>query len=222
MKKILLIAFIAMLTTITANAQTQLHDYDIDELRSSWQKTITVPVSQASVVEKLFLAWSKEFPNVFTEVFDKFKKTGKTTDIKINDCDYKFKLDFAPKNGFLSIDGDYSYICEVDGNYKKGDKITKEQILNAVYWNLTNGNKLFGVSFQIPGECFNNCMVAFYEYNVAQGTLSPRADIAKNVMKAVGDDTEIFVSLPKEGRDIRYFDYSDQKTKVIKWNGNGF
>ena len=63
MKKILAIALMTVFATITASAQ--MYDDYVDGLRDTWQKTITVPNSQAPVVEKLLLAWGKEFPNEF-------------------------------------------------------------------------------------------------------------------------------------------------------------
>ena len=79
-----------------------------------------------------------------------------------------------------------------------------------------------GISLYADGEVMANCAVFFYEYNASKGTLVPRADIVKNVMTIVGDDTEIFVKLPKTGRDLKYNDFSSETDKVIKWNGNGF
>ena len=213
MKRLLIIALLAAITTITASAQP--YDYDVDQLRDEWNKTITVPNSDAPIVEKLFQAWNKKFPTGFAEIFDTYKKTGKPGDDD-------FKVDYAPKNGFIEIFGEYYFIADVDGNYLKGDTITKNQICQAVYWNLPNGNKLFGVSVLVTGECFDNCAVFFYEYNAAKGTLAPRADIVKRVMDKVGDDTEIFVQLPKVGRDLRYNDFNSLNDKIIKWNGNGF
>ena len=54
MKKILAIALMTVFATITASAQ--MYDDYVDELRDTWQKTITVPNSQAPVVKKLLLA----------------------------------------------------------------------------------------------------------------------------------------------------------------------
>ena len=223
MKKIFTIALLAVFATITASAQ--MYDDYVDGLRDTWQKTITVPNSQAPVVEKLLLAWGKEFPNEFMEIFDTYKKTGDTK----NQGLYNYKVDYAPQNGFIEIYGSWSMIAEVDGNFAKGDTITREHILQAVYWNLPNGNKLFGVSIEIDGEIFANCAVMFYEYNAAKGKLTPRADVVKRIYgkmgisnPPVGDETEIFIKLPKVGRDIKYNDYSSGSEKIIKWNGNGF
>ena len=212
MKKILFIALLAVLAASTASAQ------DPEELRDTWQKTITVPNSQTTIVEKLFNAWGKVFPGSFVEIFDTYKKTGKTDNQGLSD----YKVDLAPKNGFIEIYGSWSMTVEEDCNFTKGDVVTREQILQAVYWNLPNGNKLFGVSIKSDGEIFADCTVMFYEYNVAKGTMTPRADIVKKVMTAIEDDTETFVKLPKEGRDLKYYDYSSGGDKAIKWNGNGF
>ncbi|MCR5453927.1 MAG: hypothetical protein K6F33_02950 [Bacteroidales bacterium] len=216
MKRLLIIAFLAVFSTITASAQT--YDYDVDELRDNWNKTISVPASDAPIVEKLFMAWSKEFPTTFAEILNTYKKTGKTD----NQGLYDYKVDYAPKNGFIEVYGTWSMISDVDGNYSKGDTITRNNILQAVYWNLQNGNKLFGVSIEADGECFANCAVFFYEYNVAKNVLTPRTDITKKVLSIFGEDQETFVQLPKVGRDIKYYDYSSDSDKVIKWNGNGF
>lgn len=223
MKRLLIIAFLAVFATITASAQT--YDYDVDELRDNWNKTISVPASDAPIVEKLFKAWSKEFPTTFAEIFNTYKKTGDTK----NQGLYDYKVDYAPKNGFIEVYGSWTMVAEVDGNFMKGDTITRENILHAVYWNLPSGNKLFGASIKVDGEVFANCAVFFYEYNATKGTLTPRADIVKRVYDKMGisyppegDEAEIFVKLPKVGRDIKYYDYESQGDKVIKWNGNGF
>ena len=220
MKKFLFIALLAVLAASTASAQT--YDDYVDDLRDNWQKTITVPASQATIVEKLFTAWGKEFPNTFVEIFDTYKKTGKTD----NQGLYDYKVDLAPKNGFIEIYGSWSITAEEDGNFKKGDVITKENILHAVYWNLPNGNKLFGVSVKVDGECLANCAVFFYEYNVSKNVLTPRADITNKIFGIIDEDTETFVQLPKVGRDIKYKGYDVKAEKmtdfVIKWNGNGF
>jgi hypothetical protein len=220
MKKILLIALLAVFATITASAQT--YDYDVDELRDNWEKTISVPASDAPIVEKLFKAWSKEFPTTFAEIFNTYKKTGDTK----NQSLYDYKVDYAPKNGFIEVYGSWSMIADEDCNFSKGDTITREDILQAVYWNLQNGNKLFGVSVKVDGEIFANCAVFFYEYNVAKNVLTPRTDITKKVLEIIGEDQETFVQLPKVGRDIKYqgYDYKAEKMTdmLIKWNGNGF
>ena len=212
MKRLLIIAILAVFAINVANAQSP------EELRESWKKTITVPTSQDPIVEKLFLAWGKEFPGTFVDIYNTYKKTGTTN----NQGLYDYKVDYAPKNGFIEIYGSWTMVSEVDGNFSKGDTITRENILHAVYWNLTNGNKLFGVSIEMDGEIFDDCTVMFYEYNANKGTLTPRADITNKVLGIVGEDTEVFIKLPKEGRDIKYYDYSSNGDKVIKWNGNGF
>ena len=216
MKKIFIIAMLALLSANIASAQFG------DDIRDSWQKTITVPNSQAAIVEKLFTSWGKVFPGCYVEAFDKFKKTGKADKVEIYGNPLNFQVDFAPKNGFLELNGTYTYIYEgEDANYQHGDTITKSHILTAVYWNLPNGNKLFGISIIDSGEVFEECALAFYEYNAAKGTMTPRADIVKKVMTKIDNDTEIFIHLPKEGRDLKYYDYASEGFKVIKWNGNG-
>lgn len=223
MKRLLIIAFLAIITAINASAQD--YDWDVDNLRDNWNKAISVPASDAPIVEKLFQAWSKEFPTTFAEIFNTYKKTGKTD----NQGLYDYKVDYAPKNGFIEVYGSWSMIADEDCNFSKGDTITREDILQAVYWNLPSGNKLFGISIEVDGEIFANCAVMFYEYNAAKNVLTPRIDVVKRVYDQMGisyppegGDAETFVKLPKVGRDIKYYDYESNGDKVIKWNGNGF
>ena len=116
-------------------------------------------------------------------------------------------------------------IAQVDANFRKGDTIVRKHILNAAYWNLPSGNKLFGISIEDDGEIFAECALAFYEYDVNKGTLSPSPQMVKKVMAIVNDDPETFIILPKEGRDLKYLDFNphgDITYKTIKWKGKGF
>lgn len=217
MKKLALLAILAVVLGYTAKAQ------DVEEFREHWQKTITVPASQTTTIEKLFTAWGKQFPGQYVDAFNKFKKTGKADKIEVYENNFSnFKVDLAPKNGYIGISAADTTIAEVDGNFRKGDTIVREQILNAAYWNLDNGNILFGISMETDGEIFPECALAFYEYDVKKGTLSPRPKIVQKVMAIIDNDTEIFIKLPKEGRDLKYYDYSIDGYKTIKWKGNGF
>ena len=201
----------------TAKAQ------DAEEFREKWQKTITVSESQTTTIEKLFTAWGKQLPGQYVDAFNKFKKTGKADKIEAYENLFRdFKVDLAPKNGYIEISAADTMIAEVDGNFRKGDTIVRVHILNAAYWNLPNGNKLFGISIEDDGEIFAECALAFYEYDVNKGTLSPRPKMVQKVMAIVNDDTETFIKLPKEGRDLNYYDYSIDGYKTIKWKGNGF
>ena len=215
MKKALIIAIIVVFATSVAIAQEA---YDVKE---TWQKTITVPASQASTIEKLFTAWGQEFPGAYVNAFNKFKKTGKADKIEIFEgVEMDFNVDFAPKDGYLEING-VQVFSFTDGDYT--EEIERAHILQAVYWSLPNGNKLFGVSIKDDGEVFPECALALYEYDAAKGTLTPRPKIVQKVMDVINDDEDTFLMLPKEGRDLHYIDYLDDgKLKTIKWTGNGF
>ena len=217
MKKILFIAFLAVFAAITASAQNagQLQDNWYEHLQDNWQKTITVPNSQASTIEKLFSAWGKEFPNCFVDAYNKFKKTGEADNIKINDkYEEDFDVELAPKNGYLEL---------------RMPMVEPNDFVTAVYWNLPTGNKLFAVSVQIGKDVevhadskFSDLyyyILAFYEYDIKKGILTPRPEISK---KLLGITKYEYVSLPKEGRDVGYYDKKTDEYKVIKWNGNGF
>ena len=214
MKKALLIAILAVFATCFANAQ------QAEEVKGTWQKTITVPDSQASTIEKLFTAWGKEFPGIYVDAFNKFKATGKADKIAIYDDIMDFDVEFAPKNGYLEINGSHIFTITQDGIT---EEFSRNHILAATYWSLPNGNKLFGVSINDDGEVFAECALVFYEYDVAKGTLTPRPKIVQKVMDFINDDEDTFVILPKEGRDLQYIDnLSGGKPKTIKWTGNGF
>lgn len=214
MKKALFIAILAVSAVNVANAQ------NADEIKESWQKTINVPASDAPVIEKLFTAWASEFPGSYVDAFNKFKQTGKADKIEVYEgFETDYKVNFLPKSGYLEIDGSYVLSISIDGIT---DQIEKSHILTAVYWNLKNGNKLFAVSINDDGEIFPECALAFYEYDANKGTLSPRPKIVKNVLDIIDDDEDTFVILPKEGKDLKYYDFRTESEKTIKWNGNGF
>ena len=209
MKKILFIALLAVFAASTASAQ------DTRKVKDTWEKTITVPNSQATIIEKLFTAWGKEFPGSFVDAFNKFKKTGKADKITVSEkegvesCVMDFNVDLAPKNGYLEM----------------YEKVENGAHLTAVYWNLQNGNKLFGIFLNDSFLCDDSEEITilyekalmFYEYDAAQGTLTPRPEISKKVL-SVAD----YPRLPKEGRDIKYWDNKTNSNQKLKWNGNGF
>lgn len=216
MKKYLFIMAV-LLVGATAYAQ------DAEEVKETWQKTITVPASQASTIEKLFTAWGKAFPGKYVDAFNKFKKTGKADKVEVfEDFFMDFKVDLAPKNGFLEISTADTMIATENANFSIGDTVIRVNILTAVYWNLPNGNQLFGVSIDDDGEIFPVCALAFYEYDAKKGTLSPRPKIVQKVLDIIDDDEDTFVLLPKEGKDLKFYDFRTGGMKNIKWTGNGF
>ena len=86
MKKYLFL-MVALLVGVAANAQNAY------ELKESWQKTVTVPASEAPMIEKLFTAWGTEFPGMYVNAFNKFKETGKAKHIEIYEDAYAdFKM----------------------------------------------------------------------------------------------------------------------------------
>lgn len=217
MKKFVFFAIMAAFITNIANAQ------EADEFRENWQQTIAVPDSQASTIEKLFTAWGEVFPGKYVNAFNKFKESGKAENIEVFEDFYvDFQIDFTPKNGYLEIDGSFVISYPIEDNPEYTEEFEKTHILSAVYWSLQNGNKLFAVSIHDDGEIFAECAIAFYEYDAKKGTLTPRTQTTKKVLDIIGD-TETFVILPKEGRNLHYIDYSDEgRQKTIKWTGNGF
>ena len=217
MKKVLFIAILVVFAANVANAQ------EAGVVKESWQKTITVPASQASTIEQLFRAWGNAFPGAYVNAFNKFMETGKADKIEVFEDFYMdFKVDFAPKNGYIEISTADTMIATENANFSIGDTIVRSNILAAVYWNLKNGNKLFAVSINDDGEIFPECALAFYEYDAAKGTLSPCPKMVKKVLDIIDDDEDTFVILPKQGRDLKFYDFRTDGEKTIKWNGNGF
>lgn len=216
MKKYLFI-LVALLIGVAAMAQ------EADEVKESWQKTIAVPTSEAPLIEKLFTAWGSEFPGKYVEAFNNFKRAGDAGYIEIYEDFYvDFMVDFAPKKGYIEIDGSYTISIPVEGNAEYTEDIKKTHLLTAVYWNLKNGNKLFAISINDDGEIFPECALAFYEYDANKGTLTPRPEITQKVFDIIDDDEDTFVILPKEGKDLKYYDFRTDKEMTVKWNGNGF
>ncbi|MBQ1697452.1 MAG: hypothetical protein II075_06180 [Bacteroidales bacterium] len=198
MKKFLLIAAAALIGFNAAEAQ------DPKDISKTWEKTITVPTSQATIVEKLFTAWGKQFPGDYVDAFIDFKKNPTW----YTSGSGPYLIDFAPKNGYLNITA----------------TVQLELALTAVYWNLPNGNKLFGVTInecreagEGPDDVECDFSLAFYEYDVKKGTMTPRADVVKKVLSVTNCP-----NLPKEGRDIEYWDEKSESHKKLKWTGNGF
>lgn len=194
----------ALLVGVAANAQNAF------DVKDTWQKTILVPTSEAPIIEKLFTAWGAEFPGMYVDAF--LNKDAKAD----------FKVELAPKNGYIEISTADTMIATENANFSIGDTIIRRNILTAVYWNLKSGNKLFAVSINDDGEIFPECALAFYEYDAAKGTLSPRPKIVKKVMDIIDDDEDTFVILPKQGKDLQFYDFRTGGMKTIKWNGNGF
>lgn len=207
----------ALLVGVAANAQNAF------DVKDTWQKTILVPTSEAPIIEKLFTAWGAAFPGMYVNAFNKNKETGKAKHVEIYEDAYAdFTVEFAPKNGYIEISTADTMIATENANFSIGDTIIRRNILTAVYWNLKSGNKLFAVSINDDGEIFPECALAFYEYDVEKGTLSPRPKIVKKVLDIIDDDEDTFVILPKQGKDLQFYDFRTGGMKTIKWNGNGF
>ena len=148
----------ALLVGVAAYAQNA---YDVKE---TWQKTVNVPTSEAPLIEKLFTAWGAEFPGMYVDAFNKYKETGKAKHIEIYEDAYAdFKVECAPKNGYIEISTADTMIATENANFSIGDTIIRRNILTAVYWNLKSGNKLFAVSINDDGEIFPECALAFYD-----------------------------------------------------------
>jgi len=215
MKKFLFIALLAVFAASTASAQGWFGESD-----EEYEVTITVPPSQSTIIEKLFTAWGKKFPGRFVEAYHVSKKTGETENVRVvdvNDSDSYFKVDCSPKNGFIETSV-IDTTTDVNGYYTNLYTCS----LTAVYWNLPNGNKLFGVCFNYDGPDIHDCDVGFYEYNADKGVMTPNTAVTDKVREIIGSP-KYFVQLPKIGRDIEYYDPNDTTTKkTIKWNGNGF
>ena len=165
MKKILIITFLAVFAACTANAQNVL------QIEESWQKTITVPESQDPLIEKLFTAWGKEFPGVYVNAFKQYKETGKAKNVEYVGEKFNFKVIYMPKKGEIYMSSDTLH--------------SHSYLLQAYYWDLRNGNKLFGVSVF---ENFGSSAWAFYEYNATNGTLTPRPDLVNKLRGIIGED----------------------------------
>ena len=118
MKKFLFIAFIAIFAAITASAQNVL------QIEESWQKTITVPESKDPLIDRLFTAWGKEFPGLYVNAFKQYKETGKAKNIEFGGEKYNFKIDYAPKFGYLEMFADTIN--------------TQKYTLIATYWDLNS------------------------------------------------------------------------------------
>lgn len=165
MKKILSIAILAVFAVCTASAQSP------ETLWNTWQKTITVPESQDPLIDRLFTAWGKEFPGVYINVFNQYKATGKTKNVEIGGEKLNFKVAYKPKTGDFHMFSDTLH--------------SHDYYLEASYWDLNNGNKLFGISVY---EDRSVSAWAFYEYNSAKGTLSPRPDLVNKLRELIGEE----------------------------------
>ena len=165
MKKFLFIAFIAIFAAITASAQNVL------QIEESWQKTITVPESKDPLIDRLFTAWGKEFPGLYVNAFKQYKETGKAKNIEFGGEKYNFKIDYAPKFGYLEMFADTIN--------------TQKYTLIATYWDLNNGNKLFGVTIFAKDS---EGALAYYEYSSAKGTLTPRPELVNKTWEINGEE----------------------------------
>ena len=181
MKKSLFIAFIAIFAAITANAQNVL------QIEESWQKTITVPESKDPLIDRLFTAWGKEFPGLYVNAFKQYKETGKAKNIEFGGEKYNFKIDYAPKFGYLEMFADTIN--------------TQKYTLIATYWDLNNGNKLFGVTIFAKDS---EGALAYYEYSSAKGTLTPRPELVNKTWDINGEEDAkgTFVAFCKEFNTI--------------------
>lgn len=211
MKKILTLVAAVFLTIAAAtaqddfSAQIRAHEQSIRNLQTTWATTIPVNGTQTAMIDRLLLAWAAKNPVPWIKYYQEYLEAPVNFNSEI------VNIDYAPKNGYLSVRALSQYNNDLD----------------ACYWNLANGNKLLGIYLLACHEVdesdpsanpkFDDVLM-FYEYDVQKKQLTPRPEMAARVTKQVGKNA---ISLPKQGRDITYYDFKVGATKTIKWN-NGF
>ena len=191
-----------------------LEDVSIEEsiaIEKSWQKTITVPESQDPLIEKLFTAWCKECPSWYTEAFNKYQETGKAKPFVWNG----YQMDYSC-NKYLEINS-IDILC----SYKDFRSVKYAYTLYTSIWTLKNGNPLFSIF--VGEDVFIN-MLAFYEYNAAKGTLTPRPDIADKVWNLVGDNNKnrTYIYIKSNSYNVEFFDHNTKQRNKIQWDINEF
>lgn len=195
MKKTIIIA-IALTTAFVSAAQKNL---TIDQVYDRWGKH-TLKSSDAKVTS---------FVKAFNSVLPTYSATEFLREAALPEAKRNFLVTVNNKVGYAS--------------FAEGSDDRSSESMTARVWNRPDGHKLFAIVFsQLTSK--QQTFALFYDYNPANGSLTPDYDYLK-YFKVSSGNSLFSINLPTEGNNLVVREYFMNwwmgLQHIYKWNGNG-
>ena len=203
MKKCFLMAFITLISSMTAIGQDMFSGTtELEVIANEWENVTLRNVPDGSLATMLD-CFNKKWPTwMLNAAIQTMKKGVDGGDSYEND---RISVRNKPKNGYVSVTW--------WGN------VERHEFMNACYWTRSNGNRLLGIYFGGTDKYPNIHFVCFYDYDPKKHTLTPEPQIIDGFRTT--EDTEFYYDLPEEGKEFRITEFGERGHYIhtFKWDG---
>ena len=203
MKKYFLMAFITLISSMTAMGQDMFSGTtELEVIANEWENVTLRNVPDGSLATMLD-CFNKKWPTWLLKAAVKTMKKGVAGRDTYNDG--HIVVHNKPKYGFVSTDW-YG-------------QVERHEFMRACYWKRSNGHRLLGIYFGGTDKYPNTHFVCFYDYDVNKHTLTPEPQIIDGFRTT--EDREFYYDLPEEGKELQISEFGPQGHFIhtFKWDG---
>lgn len=203
MKKCFLMAFITLISSMTAIGQDMFSGTtELEVIANEWENVTLRNVPDGSLATMLD-CFNKKWPTWLLKAAVRTMKKGVAGRDTYNDG--HIVVHNKPKYGFVSV----SWYGQVE----------RHEFMNACYWKRSNGHRLLGIYFGGTDKYPNTHFVCFYDYDTNKHTLTPEPQIIDGFRTT--EDREFYYNLPEEGKELQITEFGPQGHFVhtFKWDG---
>ena len=203
MKKYFLMAFITLISSMTAIGQDMFSGTtELEVIANEWENVTLRNVPDGSLATMLD-CFNKKWPTWLLKAAVKTMKKGVAGRDTYNDG--HIVVHNKPKNGFVSTDW-YGHV-------------ERHEFMRACYWKRSNGHRLLGIYFGGTDKYPNTHFVCFYDYDTNKHTLTPEPQIIDGFRTT--EDREFYYDLPEEGKELQISEFGPQGHFIhtFKWDG---
>ena len=203
MKKYFLMAFITLISSMTAIGQDMFSGTtELEVIANEWENVTLRNVPDGSLATMLD-CFNKKWPTWMLKAAVRTMKKGVAGRDTYNDG--HIVVHNKPKYGFVSTDW-YG-------------QVERHEFMNACYWKRSNGHRLLGIYFGGTDKYPNTHFVCFYDYDTNKHTLTPEPQIIDGFRTT--EDREFYYNLPEEGKELQITEFGPQGHFIhtFKWDG---
>ena len=203
MKKCFLMAFITLISSMTAIGQDMFSGTtELEVIANEWENVTLRNVPDGSLATMLD-CFNKKWPTWLLKAAVRTMKKGVAGRDTYNDG--HIVVHNKPKYGFVSTDW-YG-------------QVERHEFMRACYWKRSNGHRLLGIYFGGTDKYPNTHFVCFYDYDTNKHTLTPEPQIIDGFRTT--EDREFYYNLPEEGKELQITEFGPQGHFIhtFKWDG---